>query len=120
MDAVLDGAASVLQMMIAVQGATITLAGNREGLEALSGWKGRAERAYRNTLEFLPYFGGLVLIGHVAGISSKLSVIGAQVFFYGRVAHAIAYTIGMPWVRSGMWLVSVAGLVLLALSILNA
>jgi uncharacterized MAPEG superfamily protein len=45
------------QMAVAVGGATrrfgvVTLAGNREGLETLSGWKGRAERAYRNALEF--------------------------------------------------------------------
>ena len=65
-----------VQMMVAVHGATlhfgvVTLAGNREGLETPSGWKGRAERAYRNTLEFLPFFAGLVLIGHVADISSN-------------------------------------------------
>ena len=74
-----------VQMMIAVQGATfqfgvVALAGNREGLETLSGWKGRAERAYRNPLEFLPHFAGLVLIGHVAGISSGLGALGAQLF----------------------------------------
>jgi len=49
-----------------------------------------------------------------------LSAIGAQLFLYGRVAHAVAYMAGIPWLRSGIWLVSIAGLILLALSILTA
>ena len=71
-----------VQMMIAVQGATMqvglaTLAGNREDVAALSDWRGRAERAYRNMLETLPMFAALVLVAHVAGAADASTALGA-------------------------------------------
>jgi uncharacterized MAPEG superfamily protein len=53
-----------VQMLIAVSGAVLqvglpTLAGNREGLAACTGWAGRAARAHRNMLESLVQFAAL-------------------------------------------------------------
>ena len=47
-----------VQMLIAVSAATLqvglpALAGNREGLPAMTGWAGRAARAHHNMLERL-------------------------------------------------------------------
>jgi uncharacterized MAPEG superfamily protein len=111
-----------VQMLIAVQGATIqvgltTLAGNREDMPALSGWKGRADRSYRNMREYLLLFAALVLVAHVANATSSLSALGAQIFLYARVVYAVVYLIGIPWLRTGVWAVSVVGMVLIAISI---
>jgi uncharacterized MAPEG superfamily protein len=113
-----------VQMLISVQGATIqvglaTLAGNREDSPALTEWRGRADRAYRNMLEFLPMFAVLVLVAHVAGAANASTALGAQLFLYARVVYAVVYLIGVPWLRSGVWAVSAAGLVILAVALLS-
>ena len=108
-----------VQMLIAVQGATFqvglaTLAGNRDAMEPMPDWKGRAERAYRNMLEYLPLFAILILIEHAAGTANSLSIFGAQLFVGARVVYAAVYLAGIPWLRTAIWAVSIVGLVLIA------
>jgi uncharacterized MAPEG superfamily protein len=108
-----------VQMLAAVGGATLQvglpmLAGNREKLPEITGWAGRAQRAHRNMLESLVLFAALVLIVHIAGKSDATSVLGAQLFFWARLAYAAIYVVGTPWLRTGVWSVSVVGLALIA------
>jgi len=108
----------VVQMLIATFGALLQvglprLVGNRERMPALTGWAGRAERAYRNMLESLPIFAVLVLIIEITNHNDWLSGLGAEMFFGGRLAYAIVYVAGVPWLRTAVWTVSVAGLVLI-------
>ena len=115
-------ALAVVQMLIAVLGALQQvglpiLIGNREGFPALPGWAGRADRAHRNMLQNLVLFAGLVLAAHSAGISNDMTLLGAQLFFWARVAYAAVYVIGLPWVRTGVWAVSMLGLVLIFLQL---
>jgi uncharacterized MAPEG superfamily protein len=112
----------VVQMIVAVAGATLQvglprLAGNREPLPELTGWAGRATRAHRNMLESLVLFAVLVIVTHMAGVANEATVLGAQLFFWARLAYAIVYLIGIPWVRTGIWAVSVVGLVLIFLQL---
>lgn len=105
-------------VLIAVSGATLqvglpTLAGNREGLPEMTGWAGRAQRAHRNMLESLVLFAILVLAAKVAGRSNGMTLLGAELFFWGRVAHALLYIGGIPWLRTAAWGVSVVGLILI-------
>ena len=74
---------------------------------------GRATRAHRNMLESLILFAVLVLVAHSAGIRNEMTLLGAQLFFWGRFAHAAIYLAGIPWLRTAAWGVSVAGLVLI-------
>ena len=104
--------------VIAVSGATPqvglrTLAGSREGLPDISGWGGRAQRAHRNMLENLILFAILVFAAKLAGVSNAVTLLGAQLFFWGRVAHAILYIAGIPWARTAAWAVSIVGLILI-------
>ena len=104
--------------IIAVTGAQLqvglpTLAGNREGLPEMIGWAGRAERAHRNMLENLVLFAILVFAAKAAGVSNAMTLLGAQLFFWGRVAHAAIYLAGIPWARTAAWGVSIVGLVLI-------
>lgn len=89
------------------------LAGNREGMRALEGFAGRARRAHLNTLESLPLFIALVLVAHIAGKTDTTTLLGAQLFFWGRVAHWLIYLAGIPWLRTVAWAVSVIGMVLI-------
>jgi uncharacterized MAPEG superfamily protein len=106
------------QMLIAVSGATLqvglpALAGNREGLAECKGWAGRAARAHRNMLENLVLFAALVLIAVVSGKTNSTTLLGAQLFFWARLAHAGVYLAGIPWLRTLVWTVSVVGLILI-------
>ena len=107
-----------VQMLIAVSGATLqlglpTLAGNREGLAPCTGWAGRAQRAHHNMLENLVLFAALVLVAVVAQKTNSTTLHGAQVFFWARVAYAVVYLIGIPWLRTAVWTVSVIGLIMI-------
>jgi uncharacterized MAPEG superfamily protein len=114
---------TVVQMLIAVSGATLqvglpTLAGNRDNVPPLTGWVGRAQRAHHNMLESLVLFTALVLIAVVASKTNDKTLLGAQIFLWARVAYAAVYLAGIPWLRTGVWFVSVIGLVLIFLQLM--
>jgi uncharacterized MAPEG superfamily protein len=111
-------ALTLVQMLLAVGGATLqvglpALAGNREGLAPCAGWAGRAQRAHHNMLENLVLFAALVLIAVVSGKTNATTLLGAQLFFWARLVYAGVYMAGIPWLRTLVWVASVAGLVLI-------
>ena len=79
---------------------------------------GRLQRAQNNLFETLPLFMGGVLIAHLAGRESQISAIGAQVYFWGRVAYVPLYAIGIRQIRSLVWTVSAGGMVAVFYAIL--
>jgi uncharacterized MAPEG superfamily protein len=112
------GLLTLVQAVIAVQGALMqvglpTLAGNRDGLPEIKGWGGRAARAHRNMLENLVLFAILVLVAVVADKTNAMTLLGAQIFLYARIAYAAVYIAGLPWVRTAVWGVSVVGLAII-------
>jgi uncharacterized MAPEG superfamily protein len=111
-----------VQVLVAVMGAQmqvglLTLVGNREKFPEITGWAGRAARAHRNMVENLVLFAALVLVAVAAGKTNATTLLGAQLFFWARVAYAIVYLIGIPWLRTGVWAVSVVGLALIFLQL---
>ena len=93
------------QMLIAASAATLhvglpMLAGNRDDMPPRTGWAGRAQRAHLN----MPV---------VAGKTNAMTALGAQLFFWARLAYALVYLAGVPWARTGVWLVSIIGLILI-------
>ena len=114
---------TLVQAVVAVQGALMQvglpmLAGNREGMPEIRGWGGRAARAHRNMLENLVLFGALVLVAVVAGKTNATTLLGAQIFLYARIAYALVYIAGMPWIRTAVWGVSVVGLAMIFLQLI--
>lgn len=73
----------------------------------------RLRRAQNNLYETLPLFIAVVLILHVADKSSAATVLGCQLYVFGRIAYLPLYAAGVPWLRSIVWLVSFAGLAIL-------
>lgn len=109
---------TVVQAVVAVQGAMMqvglsALAGNRDGLPEIKGWAGRAARAHRNMLENLVLFVALVLVAVAADKTNDVTLMGAQIFFWARVVYALVYVAGVPWLRTGVWAVSVVGLAMI-------
>jgi len=116
-------ALAFILVLIAVSGATLQvglpkLAGNREGLADCTGWAGRAQRAHRNLLENLILFAVLVLVAQATGRLNAMTALGAQIFFWARVAHPVIYIAGVPYLRTLAWGVSVVGLVMIFLQVI--
>ena len=78
---------------------------------------GRLERAQANLYETLPLFIGAVLIAHVSGAESPLTLWGTALYFWARVVYVPLYAFGVPYVRSLVWLVSLAGLAMVLASL---
>jgi len=115
---------TVVQMLVAAQGAMnqvgfTRLVGNREGMPEITGWGGRAARAHRNMLENLVLFASLVLVAVVAGKTNDMTLLGAQIFFWARLAYAVIFVSGIIWVRTAAWLVSMAGLIVIFAQIMK-
>ena len=115
-------ALTFIQMLVAVSGATLQfglpeLAGNRENFPPATSWAGRAQRAHYNMLESLVIFAVLILVTEITNKNSAMTGFGAQLFFWARVAYAVIYVVGLPWVRTGVWGISVVGLILIFLQL---
>lgn len=111
-------ALTVVQMLIAVTGAftqvgLMPLVGNRDNFPALTGWVGRADRAHHNALENLVLFASLVLVAVVANKTNDTTLLGAQIFFWARVAYAVCYLGGLMYLRTAAWVVSIVGVALI-------
>ena len=73
----------------------------------------RAERALVNVGEAMILFLPLALLTREA----EGAVFGAMIFVIARIAHVILYLAGVPYLRTVVWLVSLAGLMMMALQI---
>ena len=98
------------------QGA-MTMANSRDNLGPPSVWQARTKRVVDNHREGLMLFAPLVLIAAHQGISTTLTVLGAQLFFYSRVAHAVVYLLGLPYIRPIFWLIGMIGTVMIFLAL---
>ena len=71
---------------------------------------GRVERAFRNFLETFVFFLGAVLIAQVLNKHTASTALGAQVFFWSRLAYVPVYALGIPVVRTLIWAASLVGI----------
>lgn len=102
--------ASLIRARILSAGGLQVATGNREGLPEPTGLAGRAERTARNTLENFVLFAVIALTAHAAGITSPRIESGAALFFWARIAYVPVYYAGIAYLRTGVWLASIAGL----------
>jgi len=83
-----------------------------ETMPPLNPLAGRMLRAQQNLFETLPLFIGAVLAAAVAGRLGVLTLIGTHLYFFGRLIYVPLYALGVPYVRSLVWVAATAGLVL--------
>jgi uncharacterized MAPEG superfamily protein len=86
--------------------------GNRDDLPEPTPLGGRAERAATNSIEAFLLFAPLALAAHAAGLDAE-ALLGAQIFFWARVAYVLIYLAGVLYLRSLVWGVGVIGLALM-------
>jgi uncharacterized MAPEG superfamily protein len=73
---------------------------------------GRLMRAQANLFETLPLFAAAVIMAHIAGKDGQLTFLGTHLYFFGRVIYLPLYAYGVPYIRTLVWLVAAAGLVM--------
>jgi uncharacterized MAPEG superfamily protein len=83
----------------------------------LSGVGGRLDRARATFLETFPLFATAVLAAHVLQQHDQLTVLGAQLYFWARLLYVPVYAAGIPYLRTLIWAVSIAGIVLLLVAL---
>ena len=119
----------LLFVLIIIAGVGNTMAGNGQWAggnrdtpapNAPTVWGARASRAYHNMLETLPIFIIAVVAAHLAGVSTSHTVLGAQLYFWARLAYGVIYIAGIAYVRTIAWLVSLVGIALVLFSICGA
>lgn len=84
---------------IAVRG-LINAVGYPDNPEPQSPWAQRLMKAHANAVENLVVFAILVLVAHAANIDSSTIAAACVAYFWARVAHALAFAFGIPWVRT--------------------
>jgi len=85
----------------------------------LTGWGQRAKRAHLNMTENLAHFAVLVIVAHLAGAANETTALCAQIFFWARVAHALVFYAGVPFVRTLAFAVGVIAEIVLFLQIVT-
>jgi len=95
------------------------MAGPRDDLPPPKPFQARTKRLVDNHREGLTMFAPLVLIAALAHVSDYWTVLGAQMFFYSRVAHAMLYLTGEPTIRPLAWVVGMAGTLMVLLAVLG-
>ena len=100
------------QVLIAMSGLGISyLVGARDAPPADPGTLlGRATRALHNYVEnFAPFAAadlGLIATQHTGGP-------GATIWILARIVYIPIYFVGIPYLRTGIWIVSIVGLVMM-------
>jgi uncharacterized MAPEG superfamily protein len=89
-----------------------------EPVGPLQGVAGRLDRALRNFLETFPLFAAAVLAANALGRHNALTEWGAHLYLWGRVAYLPLYAAGIPLVRSLVWNIATAGILLLLIALL--
>ena len=69
-------------------------------------WAERAQRTHLNMVETLPAFAAVVLAAYLTDANSNIVATWAALFFWARVFHASVYILGVPYLRTPIYLVS--------------
>lgn len=101
---------AVAQFATATNGLQWGMSSRETPPKPLTGLGGRLERAFKNMMETFPFAAAAILIAAAANRHNGLTVWGAELYFWGRLAYLFIYAAGITVVRTLVWLASVAGI----------
>ena len=102
------------------QNGLMAQAGSRDELPEPTVLRKRLQRLTANMQENLVLFAIVVLAAHAGGLSNETTALGASLFLYARIAHAIVYAFGWPMIRPLFYFASLYGIFVIALEALKA
>ncbi|HLW90248.1 MAG TPA: MAPEG family protein [Roseiarcus sp.] len=77
----------------------------------LPAWGKRADRAYLNAVETFAPFAALVIAIQLAGKADSMTAFWAASYFWLRVAHAVLYLAGVPYIRTVVFVFAYATII---------
>lgn len=86
--------------------------------ETTANWAKRAYRAHMNSVETLPIFATLIIAANLSGSVTPLVIQSAMFYFFTRIAHYLVYVIGIPIVRTVVFVASLVPLLIIAAQII--
>ena len=115
----LFGSVFILLILIVVQASSSAVAnglswalGPRDEAARQDVFSGRAKRTLNNHIEGLVLFGFAILIVETSGLNSSLTAVGGSLYFWGRLVYAPVYLLGIPYLRTLVWTVSLVGILI--------
>jgi uncharacterized MAPEG superfamily protein len=85
-------------------------------------WMQRSQRAHLNMVETMPAFIAVIIaaVFMTQGDINTGATIGlwAQVFFFARIAHAVVFIMGLPYLRTPTYLVSWLSILVIGATVL--
>ena len=79
----------------------------------------RLMRAFHNFRETFVYFAVAILVVTLLGKENSSSALGAMIYFGARVVYVPIYALGIPGLRTLVWAVSVAGIVMVLVAAIS-
>ena len=84
-------------------------------------WAQRAKAAHMIAIENFPIYAALIIIIQVTGSGNDITRSAAALYFFGMFAHYAVFTLGIPYLRTVVYLVAGFGVeVVLVLTLLGA
>jgi len=105
--------------MILDDGLIAALTSTQGNREPDAPWGIRLKKAHANAVENLVIFAPLVLMVVLSNFGSDLSILAAMVYFFARIAHAVVFTLGVPYLRTATFAIGVVCQAVLALILLG-
>ena len=81
-------------------------------------WADRARRAHLNAIENLAVFAPLVIAAAIVDVSTRTTVLAAQIYVAARLAHYVIYTLGIPVIRTLAFLAGSIATLAIAIEVL--
>ena len=94
--------------------------GARDETRDFSVLQGRMRRVIANHIEGIMIFVPLIVVAHLAGVSTGMTQTGAVLFVLSRIAYTVVYALGLPYVRTVIWTVGTVGLIMIAVDVLGS
>ena len=101
------------------QGLTYTLSSRDLPPPSVTVITARLQRAFGNFRESFVYFAVAVLVVTSMAKNSPGSALGAQLYFWSRLAYVPVYAAGIQVARTAVWALSIVGLVMVLLAALR-
>jgi len=115
----LQWAPYIAQLLVQV-GPVNALRDPNGALEHSAAWAERAKRAHYNAVENLVLFAPLVILTYMLKLETPMTEAAALAYFAVRVCHYAVYSLGLPFIRTIVFLAGFACQAVLAARLLGA
>ena len=82
-------------------------------------WLRRCNRAHLNLVENFAPFAALTIIAHITDQVTATTATAAAVFFWARLAHAVAYIMGIPFLRTILFSTGVVSTLIIGFEVIT-